>query len=88
MLVSEIGNCYAGSSLIGLSAALDRARPGDRILLVSFGSGAGSDAFSFVVTEAIEERRNRAPLTRDYVRRRQPIDYGTYVRYRQKLRVH
>ena len=88
MLVSEIGNCYAGSSLIGLSAALDRARPGDRILLVSFGSGAGSDAFSFVVTEAIEERRHRAPLTRDYVRRRTPIDYGTYVRYRQKLRMH
>ncbi|MDI7276035.1 MAG: hydroxymethylglutaryl-CoA synthase [Anaerolineae bacterium] len=87
MLVSEIGNCYAGSSLLGLTAALDQARPGDRILLVSFGSGAGSDAFSLVVTEAIEERRHRAPATRDYVRRRQGIDYGTYARFRQKLRM-
>ena len=87
MLVSEIGNTYAGSSLLGLSAVLDQARPGERIFLVSFGSGAGSDAFSLVVTDRIEERRHRAPATRDYVRRRRQIDYGTYVRFRKKLRM-
>lgn len=87
LLVPEVGNTYAGSSLLGLSAVLDRARPGDRILLVSFGSGAGSDAFSLVVTERIAERRHLAPLTGDYVRRRQEIDYGTYARFRKKLRM-
>jgi hydroxymethylglutaryl-CoA synthase len=87
LLVPEIGNTYAGSSLIGLSAVLDQARPGDRILLVSFGSGAGSDAFSLVATDAVEERRLRAPQTRDYVRRRQEIDYATYARFRKKLRM-
>ncbi len=87
LLVPEIGNTYAGSSLIGLSATLDQAQPGDRILLVSFGSGAGSDAFSLVVTEAINERRHRAPQTRDYVRRRQEVDYATYARFRRKLRM-
>ncbi|GAB4569258.1 MAG: hydroxymethylglutaryl-CoA synthase [Anaerolineae bacterium] len=88
LLVGQIGNTYAGSSLVGLSAVLDVAQPGDRILLVSFGSGAGSDAFSLVVTERIEERRHRAPATRDYIARRQVIDYATYARYRGKLLTH
>ena len=88
LLVSVIGNTYAGSSLIGLTAVLDEAQPGDRVLLVSFGSGAGSDALSLLVTERIVERRGRAPSTRDYVRRRKEIDYGTYVRYRRKLHMH
>ncbi|MFZ8842431.1 MULTISPECIES: hydroxymethylglutaryl-CoA synthase [Thermoflexus] len=85
LLVDEIGNTYAGSCLIGLTAILDEAQPGDRILAVSFGSGAGSDAFSFVVTEAIQERRGRAPRTRDYIARRVVIDYATYARYRRKI---
>ena len=88
LLVDTIGNTYAGSSLIGLTGALDVACPGDRILVVSFGSGAGSDAFSLVVTEAIESRRSRSRLTSQYITRRQEIDYATYVRYRRKLHMH
>ena len=88
MLVNEIGNAYAGSSLLGLTAVLDVARPGERIFLVSFGSGAGSDAFSLVVTDLITERQQRAPLTRDYVARRRMIDYATYLRYRGELDMH
>jgi hydroxymethylglutaryl-CoA synthase len=53
--------------------------------LVSFGSGAGSDAISLVTTEAIRERQNKAPTTQDYVSRRTPIDYALYTRYRDKL---
>jgi len=85
LLVPMIGNTYAGAALIGLTAVLDVAQPGDRILMVSFGSGAGSDAFSISVTEAIEERRGRAPLTQDYINRRTEIDYATYARMRGKL---
>ena len=85
LLSPVIGNTYAGAALIGLTAVLDVARPGDRILMVSFGSGAGSDAFSLRVTDAIEERRGRAPLTKAYIERRTQIDYATYVRYRGKL---
>ncbi|UCD99463.1 MAG: hydroxymethylglutaryl-CoA synthase [Chloroflexota bacterium] len=85
LLVPLIGNTYAGAAIIGLSAVLDIAEPGDHILLVSFGSGAGSDAFDIRVTEAISERRNRAPKTQDYIARRTEIDYATYARMRNKL---
>jgi hydroxymethylglutaryl-CoA synthase len=85
LLVPLIGNTYAGAAIIGLSAVLDIAEPGDHILLVSFGSGAGSDAFDIKITEAINERRDRAPKTRDYIDRRTEIDYATYARFRNKL---
>jgi hydroxymethylglutaryl-CoA synthase len=85
LLVPVIGNTYAGAAIIGLTAILDIAEPGDRILMVSFGSGAGSDAFSITVTDAVRERRDRAPRTQDYIARRTQIDYATYARMRGKL---
>jgi hydroxymethylglutaryl-CoA synthase len=85
LLVGEIGNTYAGSAMIGLSAVLDIAKPGDRILVVSFGSGAGSDSFGLTVTDQINNRQQRAPATRDYIARRTPIDYAMYTRLRGKL---
>jgi hydroxymethylglutaryl-CoA synthase len=88
LLCPMVGNTYAGSSMLGLTAILDDARAGDRLLLVSFGSGAGSDAISLRVTERIVERQGRAPRTQVYVERRKEIDYGTYVRYRRKLHMH
>ncbi len=85
LLVGVIGNTYAGSAMIGLAAVLDEAQPGDRVLVVSFGSGAGSDAFTLRVTDLITARRDRAPKTRDYIARRTVIDYATYARFRGKL---
>ena len=87
LLSGVVGNVYAGSSLLGLTATLDAAQPGDRILMVSYGSGAGSDAFDLLVREPITERRDKAPLTREYVARRTEIDYALYTRYRGKLLV-
>lgn len=86
LLAGEIGNVYSGSCMLGLTAILDMAQPGDRILQVSYGSGAGSDAFDIVVTERINEVRALAPSTRDYINRRTVIDYATYCRYRGKLK--
>lgn len=85
MLVPVIGNTYAGAAIIGLTAIFDQAQPGDRILMVSFGSGAGSDAFDLVVTERLLERSNQAPKTADYIARRTEIDYALYSRMRGKL---
>jgi len=85
LLVPVIGNTYAGAAIIGLTAILDIAEPGDRILMVSFGSGAGSDAFAIQVTEANRQRRDAALHTQDYIARRTEIDYATYARLRGKL---
>jgi hydroxymethylglutaryl-CoA synthase len=86
LVAPRMGNAYAGSSLLGLAAVLDMARPGDRIFFCSYGSGAGSDAFSFRVTERIEERR-RGPSVVDYLERRRLVDgYGHYLRLRGKIR--
>lgn len=87
LVVEKIGNTYSGSSLLGLCTVLDAAQPGQRILLTSFGSGAGSDAFSLVVTDRILESRELAPKTGFYINRKKYIDYGSYVRMRGKLKV-
>ncbi len=86
LLAGEVGNVYSGSCMLGLTAILDIAKPGDRILMTSYGSGAGSDCFDLRVTERINAIRDRAPKTRDYIARRTVIDYGTYVRYRKLLK--
>ena len=85
LLVDRIGNTYAASSLLGLTAVLDRAEPGERVFFVSFGSGAGSDALSLVVTEKLPLRRHQAPATASYIARQQLLDYATYARFRGKI---
>ncbi len=86
LLAGEVGNVYSGSCMLGLTAILDQAKAGDRILMISYGSGAGSDAFDLRVTERIDAVRDRAPKTRDYIARRTVVDYATYVRYRGLLK--
>jgi len=87
LVVPYIGNTYAASSLIGLCSVLDRAEPGERIMLVSFGSGAGSDAISIVVEEGVRKRRNYAPLVHKLIEHSKYIDYPTYIKYRRKIRM-
>ncbi|MFH1524856.1 MAG: hydroxymethylglutaryl-CoA synthase, partial [Chloroflexota bacterium] len=85
LLSPVIGNTYAGAAIIGLTAILDVAQPGERILMVSFGSGAGSDAFDILVTDKLLERRDKALKTQDYIARRTEIDYAMYARLRGKI---
>ncbi len=86
LVVRKIGNTYSGSSLIGFCAVLDEAKPGDRILLTSFGSGAGSDAFVIEVTENIESYP-RSPKVWEKIERAEYVDYGIYAKLRRKIRM-
>jgi hydroxymethylglutaryl-CoA synthase len=87
-VVNLMGNTYSGSSPTGLAACLDVAKPGDQILITSFGSGAGSDSFVLRCTDRLAEIQNLAPKVRAQLAEgRIYLDYGKYVAYRGKIRV-
>jgi len=86
-LAPTLGNTYSGASPIGLTATLDVAQPGDMILMCSYGSGAGSDAFIWKVTKRINEVRDKAVRTRKLLEENLIyVDYGTYAKFRRKIR--
>ncbi len=85
-LVPVLGNTYSGASPIGLTAILDIAKPGDKIFMCSYGSGAGSDGFIFQVTDRIKEVQDLAPKTRPQLDENKIyVDYGTYAKFRKKI---
>jgi len=84
LLCPSIGNTYSGATMVGLCSVLDIAKPGDRILAVSYGSGAGSDAFVFKATKNIEKQGNT--LVKEMIKEKQYIDYAEYIQHRRKLK--
>lgn len=81
--VAKFGNTYSGSSPLGLASVLDIAKPNERILIVSYGSGAGSDAYSLVTTSQILEKRKRQKLTVKYQAENPFLSYVDYTTYRR-----
>jgi len=81
--VAKFGNTYSGSSPVGLAAVLDIAKPEERILIASYGSGAGSDAYSLVTTSQILEKRKRQKLTVKYQAENPFLEYVDYTTYRR-----
>jgi hydroxymethylglutaryl-CoA synthase len=86
LVTPSIGNTYSGAALIGLANVLDHAKPGERILLVGYGSGAGSDAFDLEVTEAITSfDRSIGRLVESYLENGVEIPYAVYAKFRGKI---
>ncbi|MBC7080709.1 MAG: hydroxymethylglutaryl-CoA synthase [Thermoplasmatales archaeon] len=83
LLCPYIGNTYSGSTMLGLASILDVAKSGDRIFAVSYGSGAGSDAFDITVTDKIEEYE-RCNI-RKMIENKKYVDYSTYMKYRGEI---
>jgi len=81
--VAKFGNTYSGSSPIGLAAILDRAKPDERIIIVSYGSGAGSDAYSLLTTSQIKEKRQRQRFTVKHQIENEHLEYVDYTTYRR-----
>ncbi|MBM3292068.1 hydroxymethylglutaryl-CoA synthase [Candidatus Bathyarchaeota archaeon] len=81
----KIGNLYSGSCPTSLAAILDIAFPGDKILMTSYGSGAGSDSYIFTVTPKNEEKRNRLVTMKEQVENpfREYVDYAFYRKMKE-----
>lgn len=56
--VASIGNTYAGAVPLSLANVLDHAGANKKILIVSYGSGAGADAFIFQTTKELPKLRS------------------------------
>lgn len=80
MLVNKIGNTYSACSLLGLTAILDKAKPGQQILLVSYGSGSGSDAFILRTTENINKKSCSVMKTEEYIANKAYVQSYEYTR--------
>ncbi len=81
LLTPLIGNTYSGASMLGLAATLDISKPGDKIMVTSFGSGAGSDSFAIEVTDNIDSKRSRITGVRKLMEtNKKYVDYATYLK--------
>jgi hydroxymethylglutaryl-CoA synthase len=81
--VAKFGNTYSGASPVGLAAVLDIAKPDERIVIASYGSGAGSDAYSLIATSQILEKRQNQKLTVRYQAENPFVEYVDYTTYRR-----
>jgi len=86
LVTPDIGNTYSAAALIGLANVLDRAAPKERILMVGYGSGAGSDAFDLETTDEIAtfDRSFGRPV-QWYLDNGTEIPYAVYAKFRGKL---
>lgn len=82
-LQAEIGDSGTSLPLVMLAQALETAQPGDKLLVVSYGSGA--DAIYFEVTENIRQQTGRIGIS-GYLAKKAPLDnYTKYAVWRDLL---
>ncbi len=87
LLTPIIGNTYSGASMLGLAAVLDKAMPGEKVLVTSFGSGAGSDSFAIEVRDSILKKRGRTEAVREQIEKDKIyIDYAQYLKARNSIK--
>ena len=83
LLINKFGNTYSGCSPVGLAAVLDIAKPEARILIVSYGSGAGSDAYLLRTTSQLADKRQRQKMSVKYQAENPFVEYVDYTTYRR-----
>lgn len=80
-LITTVGNVGTAQPLVLLISALEESKPGDRILLASYGDG--SDAFILQVTDAIERVKDKRGVKGSLERKIMLSSYEKYLAFRQ-----
>ncbi len=83
LMINKFGNTYSGASPVGLAATLDIAKPDERILVASYGSGAGSDAYLIRTTSQLLDKRKRQKINVKFFAENPFIEYVDYTTYRR-----
>jgi len=79
-LVPEIGNPYSASSLLGLIKVLEEARKNEKILVISYGSGAGSDCLSFKMKRKLTKKyKDKGVDLASQLKKIEDIKYADYL---------
>ena len=78
-LTGAIGDVGGVSPFLCLAGALESAKPGDRILVSSYGSGTAT-AFSVVAKEGIEAKKGKTKNLEKYIGQKAYVDYPAYLR--------
>jgi len=84
-LFTTVGNTGTACAMIGLAAALDEAKPGDRILLANYGDGG--DALILQVTEQINKIRNKKNVKHYLESKKMLPNYQRYIYFRRIMPV-
>jgi hydroxymethylglutaryl-CoA synthase len=82
IICTDVGDVGAASALLGLASTLDIAKIGNRILVISHGSGTGADAF---ILSVCKRPNQNVPMIKEYLDSKEYIDYMTYLRWRRFL---
>lgn len=80
LTVDKIGNPYAAAVFLGLAAVLDIAKPKQKIFVVSYGSGAGSDGFILETTENIVKKQKTNQPIMEMISQKEYISYTQYLK--------
>lgn len=82
-MLATVGDTGSAYPLMMLVAALEEAKPGDKIIVASFGSG--SDAFFLQVTEKIDKVRDRKGIGKHLASKKELSSYEKYLAFRNLI---
>ncbi|MGA2385438.1 MAG: hydroxymethylglutaryl-CoA synthase [Candidatus Bathyarchaeia archaeon] len=81
--INKFGNTYSGCVPVGLASVLDVAKPEELILVGSYGSGAGSDAYLLRTTSQLIDKRKHQKVNVKFQAENPFIEYVDYTTYRR-----
>jgi 3-hydroxy-3-methylglutaryl CoA synthase len=82
-VMARVGNAGSAASLLGLAGVLEECRPGDQVVVVSYGNGA--EALLFQCTDRLARTRLERPVSAQLAAGRLLAHYGRLLNFRRHV---